>query len=441
MGNRQFHRSFIILKAWNTGYGLQDGKDPAGYAKLEIKNNQGNLHLYIQDMKPAEVNEAIYDVVLVSSKTEVEPVKLTSIQIPESGRGEYEIGFEPDNIRESGNEIGQYHGLAVVDRHLKGDRNFHFPLIGYSDKDVVLNWEEEVTKRLMTMYGITRNSGRPVVKGQERNPRVEKKTESKVNKVTDEPKQPEEQFGDSSQLFESDDAQAGDVSQLFESDEAQVGDVSQLFESDEANGANGDVSAQIGDSSQLFKSDDAQIGDVSQLFESDEAGGDSSQLSYSQEQPQSDAEASHYSTQNGNPTYWSMVEEYYNRLFDNHRKVTPFDDIAGEVDWVRVENRYEPTYPTYQAYPSYQAYSPYQAYNPYPYYRSTENRLDHYLVGLVRNLGKVQYVVYGVPGIYSVVPPMSLHGFSRWLPVKNGYGAGYWLLYIDAMTGNIAYPY
>jgi hypothetical protein len=38
------------------------------------------------------------------------------------------------------------------------------------------------------------------------------------------------------------------------------------------------------------------------------------------------------------------------------------------------------------------------------------------------------------------VPPMSVYGFSRWLPVKNGYGAGYWLLYIDAVTGNITYP-
>ena len=34
--NRQFHRSFIILKPQDSGYSLHDGKEPAGYVKLEI---------------------------------------------------------------------------------------------------------------------------------------------------------------------------------------------------------------------------------------------------------------------------------------------------------------------------------------------------------------------------------------------------------------------
>jgi len=52
----------------------------------------------------------------------------------------------------------------------------------------------------------------------------------------------------------------------------------------------------------------------------------------------------------------------------------------------------------------------------------------------------VKYVIYGLPGMYSAVPPMSIYGLSKWLPKKNGQGMGYWLLYIDAETGEIAYP-
>ena len=86
MRNRQFHRSFIILKPQDRGYSLHDGKEPAGYVKLEIKNNLGKMQLYIQDMKPAMSQQAIYDIVLISKKQEVEPIKLTSIQV-ENGKG------------------------------------------------------------------------------------------------------------------------------------------------------------------------------------------------------------------------------------------------------------------------------------------------------------------------------------------------------------------
>jgi hypothetical protein len=36
---------------------------------------------------------------------------------------------------------------------------------------------------------------------------------------------------------------------------------------------------------------------------------------------------------------------------------------------------------------------------------------------------------------------MFMHGFSRWVAANSGYGMGYWLLFIDAYTGGIAYPY
>ena len=94
----------------------------------------------------------------------------------------------------------------------------------------------------------------------------------------------------------------------------------------------------------------------------------------------------------GNTPYWSRVEEYYNRLFDNHKRVTPFDDVIGEVDWIRVDTQNYPVYPYYGPY------------DPYYSYRQYAGGLDHYLVGLMRNQGRVQYIIYGVPGVYSAAP-------------------------------------
>ena len=73
LSKRQFHRSFIILKAHDSGYSLRDGREPAGYGKLEIRNTAQNT-AYIQDMRPADSKRALYDVVLVSGSSDVEPV-------------------------------------------------------------------------------------------------------------------------------------------------------------------------------------------------------------------------------------------------------------------------------------------------------------------------------------------------------------------------------
>jgi hypothetical protein len=394
-GNRHFHRSFIIMKEWNTGYGLFEGKEPAGYCKMEIKNKRGKLQLYIQDMKPAESEQNIYDVVLVSNKEEVYPIKLTSIQIPEGGRGEYEIDFEPDDVRQSGFDIGQYHALAVVDRPLKLDKALRFPLVGYSDKRVELNWSDDVSSQLLGMYGETRPS-KEDISNSEQNKVEEAKH---ILQDLDEPIE-EQEF-----LQEQVDNSGTEQENSYDIEREEEEDQDMSIEALEDQPIEGQHMENQEDISELDSSQEIAEANLKSLDEENQS------------------------------TYWSQVESYYNNLFDRHKKVTPFDDAVAEVDWIRVDNQNEWSYPTYSSYMPQQGYA---VYNPY---RNDESRLDHYLVGLVRNLGKVEYVVYAIPGIYSSVPPMSMHGFSRWLPVKNGYGAGYWLLYIDVKTGNIAYPY
>ncbi|NLB42759.1 MAG: hypothetical protein GX815_11000 [Clostridiales bacterium] len=390
MGNRQFHRSFIIMKAWSTGYGLYEGKEPAGYCKMEIKNNNGKLQLYIQDMKPTESQQNIYDVVLISNKEEISPVKLTSIQIPEGGKGEYEINFEPDDVRQCGYDIGQYHALAVVDRPLKLDKALRFPLVGYSDKKVEFNWTDDVSKQLMEIYGVPGLSKKDVTKIQNQKKEVE---QNHVLQIRDESDELVLEQGYFKQKFV--DLQEHQEHQEYIEDAQEVEEDSLSLATDI-----------------LQEQDQEKLDEISKLEGTQVMDGENLKVT----------------DEVGHNTYWNQVESYYNGLFDKHKKVTPFDDAVAEVDWIRVENQNE-------------WYLPHQAYAAYNPYRYDENRLDHYLVGLVRNLGKVEYVVYAIPGIYSAIPPMSMHGFSRWLPVKNGYGAGYWLLYIDVKTGNIAYPY
>lgn len=380
LSKRQFHRSFIILKAHDSGYSLRDGREPAGYGKLEIRNRSGRIQLYIQDMRPADPKRAIYDVVLVSGSSDVEPVKLTSIQLPDNGRGEYEISFDPNDVKETGNRIGDYHALAVVERTLDRNDLLGCPLIGYSDKRVDLDWSGRVRRQLTQMYRTLQDGGLFAISGPEReNSDLETNMNAQPDEIQEDSINPE--------LLNF---VPPDISYIYEGEE---------------------------------KEEELE-------FSLSEASGEAEEGEWEHDHQEPDERSDPYcSMQPEAAPYWSQAEEYYNRLFDRHKKVTPFDDVIGEVDWIRLESRHETVYPQY--------WSDYPAY----LYGRDGWRLDHYLVGLVRSKGKVEYVVYGIPGIYSALPPMSMHGFSRWLPVKNGYGAGYWLLYIDAATGNIAYPY
>ncbi|NLC43078.1 MAG: hypothetical protein GX783_02215 [Clostridiales bacterium] len=385
LANKQFHRSFIIMKAWDSGYELYEGKEPAGYCKMEIKNNNGRLQLYIQDMRAAEPQRNIYDVALISNKEEIAPIKLTSIQIPEGGKGEFEISFEAEDVQQSGHDIGQYHALAVVDRPLKLNQALRFPLVGYSDKRVELNWTDGVSKQLMGIYGATRLPNKGTTEIQKEQYRKIEQNHVMQIQDADEPLEEGGNFEEEVDIQQH----LGQVDNTQDTEEVYQNSLPGILD-DQAKE----------DQEHIPQMESAQVAGETNFENSDEMGQSS---------------------------YWNQVEGYYNGLFEKHKKVTPFDDAVAEVDWIRVDNHNE-------HFPN-QAYT---GYNPYPH---DENRLYHYLVGLVRNLGKVEYVVYAIPGIYSAVPPMSMHGFSRWLPVKNGYGAGYWLLYIDVNTGNIAYPY
>lgn len=70
-----------------------------------------------------------------------------------------------------------------------------------------------------------------------------------------------------------------------------------------------------------------------------------------------------------------------------------------------------------------------------------------YLIGLYYDeKGDIKYLVYGIPGRFCLQeqPFGGLTGFSYWHPVKGHlrkFGEkGYWLLHIDAESGNIVYP-
>lgn len=60
----------------------------------------------------------------------------------------------------------------------------------------------------------------------------------------------------------------------------------------------------------------------------------------------------------------------------------------------------------------------------------------HYIFGRVRISGTDADVI-GVPGEYSMAPPVWLDGFSTWVRCASDDARGYWLMFQDAQTGRI----
>lgn len=67
-------------------------------------------------------------------------------------------------------------------------------------------------------------------------------------------------------------------------------------------------------------------------------------------------------------------------------------------------------------------------------------RHKHYLFGLYNFNDEVKFYVYGIPGNFATEdhPQKGLTGFNTWYEDKND--NGYWLLYIDPLTGRVIYP-
>jgi hypothetical protein len=119
----------------------------------------------------------------------------------------------------------------------------------------------------------------------------------------------------------------------------------------------------------------------------------------------------------GNNGYIKYLREYVNNIINYLDEVHPFEKDFKGYRWWRVNTSYR------------------------------DGNYDHYLVGFANDdRGKLKYIIYGMPGFFTLSdqPFNGMTGFVYWKPIKENmrgsHDEGYWLLYIDAKTGQIVVP-
>lgn len=447
-----YHRSFIILKPESRGYGLKPNKDPAGYCKFEIRRGIGKAYIYLQDIKPSSAVDGIYEAYLISLDDSIKPCKLASLHIDDQGKGEHIASFDAHDIMGSGKSLENFHALAITFRSEEAGKTtkLAYPLIGYSSRDVDIN-PHIITEKLKALHGDEvelQSDAEPELELEEAVEAANHVEEKEIG------------LGPGSEIKEGAEDQAnGEPEPELETEELEeeAEDLDMEVEALEADiEAPQEIESEIESELESEKVKSQEEPDIDNLSQNSEESishysMESTQTSNEEEvQGQRDLYGSadelkkayedsyrRYLKDFGyqdpyspyrSATYWDSVKDYFMGLFKAYQQVNPFDNELKDVEWVRVQ----------QAVPNPGMYYGDSIYR-YPYYG--HHYPDHYIVGLMKEKGQVKYVIYGIPSMYSMLPPVSMSGFSRWVPIKDGYGMGYWLLYIDAISGRVVYPY
>jgi len=433
------------------------GREPAGYCKLEIRKRRGNIQVYVQDLKPAEQQNGAYEVYLISEDDKIEPIKLTSIDVDERGRGKNTVEFDVEDINGSGYSLDMFHALAVVfkSESAGGEVKVGYPLVGYSSRNVKIDWTGRITYHLKGSSVHAKEDLNVKIEGDYGDQSFEKQSVFDDEEAFTEGKNQEEDEGLEALAGGETEILAEDRTDGKIEEEFVKADINKEIQEESAKPnqeEEDNITAKQGQQEESMEADEIQLDDELQQAYQDTYKEFSEDIppNFWQEdheigvageppsvrQQVKDTASSKLSKDGIKGDYWDNVKDYFTGLFRTYRRIRPFEEDMDDTEWIRVPQQPPVAYPGYYAAPYYgQTYSAYnQMYYGGAYF-------DHYIVGLVRSEGKVKYVVYGIPSMYSAMPPTNMMGFSRWLPVKNGRGMGYWLAYIDASSGCVVYPY
>ncbi len=101
--------------------------------------------------------------------------------------------------------------------------------------------------------------------------------------------------------------------------------------------------------------------------------------------------------------FYSQIKDQIDDLFKHHSRQEGLEILIPNSKWVKVE------------------------------YEDTEG---HYVIGLIYDEGKLQFISYGLPAQNSSSPPKDLVDYAQWLPLDSDQNAeGYWLVYQSAQSG------
>jgi hypothetical protein len=416
-GDFTYFRKFAILKDDYTNIA---SVNPKGHVKIEVKGNKGVLRLNLEN---CEIEEQYIVYFLAEKNGEVKELEVGKIFTDERGRGKADIAISLKDLELKGFPIDKVDGIIIR-------RDNNILLSGYINKNsqVLEKYMESISANEaetdeLEVYEKPKEShfpvgffpvGLPVEQNEEA---VEEKSEEEMEKV-------EEKVDESEEKVEAD-----------------------IIEEKEEN-----VEVEI--------EEEKQVQEANQLEKEEFKGQekiDEDILDYQEDDQNATGYQFHDAYRVENSTYEQTYEqiEYIRRLEHKNQmtnyilsvlkyfpQVQPFKIYLHGYSWWRIDDDGNNSYRGFLPYYNYLLSADYK----YPFlYNATTcleqiRKYGHYLFGIYFEGNQAKYYVYAIPGKFTIEehPFKGITGFNTWYDSVDG--IGYWILYIDPLTGKVIYP-
>lgn len=444
-----FKREFVILEEQPNYYNKVQGLTPKGYANIEVRDNRGKITLNVYNLKANRQEEKLYKACLVNvNNKELTEVDLGVIPLNDSGKGKLEWKFDPESVGGTSLSIEKFNNILIKEIGAESShKKMAVPLAGYIyKKDNSLN-------KIMKMQEKAVENQKVISKEYKEEVKIERSKEDTYNEIVDEPKEKmkierepiklekkeeQEKTIDSVEIRESEAVK--DIAQNEEKEEKK-----EIQEIVENKTDTGDISIEDIPPLDLDINKDEQYsvkGEYPNYFKerkNSQVNYDYMYNGYGKKIEKIDPffeTAKNYSLQ---------VANYTMDILKFFEEVKPFKERLKGCRWWKIEYNTQDTHRGFLPFFNYLV----NVYYPYPLTSKTitcrylMEKYKHYLFGIVAKEDEIKYYVYGVPGKFTISehPYNGTTGFSTWLKDKNSSdGLGYWLMYIDALSGKIVNP-
>lgn len=417
-------RNFIMLSESDKEYRNNVRKSTAGYSRIEIKNKRLKVLTHVQNLKPLTGDDRVYKAYLIGKDgTGIFSINSGTFNVDQSGRGECIFEADSSDIKKTGHSADNIKAIVVVCQQVGSVESppLGYCLNGYIDKNEDIDWKAAFAK--------DKNIERPKVKQQvqtkeqqdvlqeqdldqqEVRGEIEQEIEQKVEQKSEQEIKLEQQ----EQIVETEDEDSSypDIDDLLDIVNRGISYKSEHDEQQEQQ----DIEPEN-------KKKQAEITDRDNIHQENKYR-DFLKSETSREQV--------YGRYN---RFWDDIENYFTDLFAFYNKVEPFAQRLEGYDWRKIDLASIGFNGIYSVVPAY-----------YYMYNSNLSRYRHYLLGIAYKDRKVKYVVYGLPGTNckEEQPYGGKTGYVYWQPVEKDClnreeDFGYWLLHIDADTGEVVNP-
>ncbi|WIF95951.1 hypothetical protein [Caminicella sporogenes] len=484
--NKRYKRYFIILENEDAGFGKEDKKVPKGYAKIEVRNGKGILNVYVQDLKYFEDGKYIYRSYLISTKEKIY-VDAGSLMIDDKGKGELNWKLDSSNIQGTGKDIDAFDVIAVVAWPMKKearDEGIEAPLAGYMNKQKVewksileldnrenmdngkdenkeekpetqevseIDEDEELDGEYKEKYEEimkTIEEGAKEFYGpkiEEMNIQEDRSTNEMIEEVENESIE-EVEFEEK----EVDREEKEKIEEKTEKEEVKERKIEELEESNIENYKKTDDY----DVGKCEEYEYEQVKEAEEIKENENVKEENENILERENDDLAGVKEKNYRPyKKGHKNIYNKehkrVYKYIRDALKYYKPIKPFERNIGNCRWWKISYNEENVYRNFIPFFGYVLNMYY--YNPYISYMDNcsdlMNKYGHYIFGICYdNCNEPKYYVYGIPGRYMFKeqPFRGITGFVYWHPLEDKKAEkgdyGYWLLYIDAKTGNILFP-